>query len=51
MTSVDMGVMLISALFILLSAFMFKKKKLDRIEGGILVLMEVAYMWYLIANI
>jgi cation:H+ antiporter len=51
MTSVDMGVMLISALFILLSAILFKKKKLDRIEGCILVLMEVAYMWYLIANI
>jgi cation:H+ antiporter len=40
-----------SALFILVCAYSFKKKKLDRFEGVILILMEVSYMWYLISNI
>ena len=51
MTIVDLGAVLAGALFILASAYTFKKKKLDRVEGSILVLMEVAYMWYLIANL
>ena len=28
-----------------------RKKEIDRMEGMILVLLEAAYMWYLIANI
>lgn len=51
MTPVDLGLVLASALLIFASAFMFKKKELDRYEGVILVLMEVGYMWYLIANL
>ena len=51
MTAVDLGAVLAGALFILASAYTFKKKKLDRVEGSILVLIEVAYMWYLIANL
>lgn len=51
MTAVDLGTCLIANTFILMSAYFFKKKKLDRIEGAILLLGEVAYMWYLIANI
>ena len=51
MTVVDLGAVLAGALFILASAYIFKKKKLDRVEGSILVLMEAAYMWYLIANL
>ena len=51
MTYVDLGAVLASALFILASAFFFKKKKLDRFEGAILILGEAAYMWYLISNI
>lgn len=51
MTAVDLGAVLAGALFILASAYTFRKKKLDRVEGSILVLMEAAYMWYLIANI
>ena len=51
MTVVDLGAVLAGALFILASAYTFRKKKLDRVEGSILVLMEVAYMWYLIANL
>lgn len=51
MTYVDLGAVLISALFILASAYCFKKKQLDRFEGIILILMEAGYMWYLIANL
>ena len=51
MTYVDLGAVLLSVLFILGSAYLFKKKQLDRFEGAILLLMEAAYMWYLIANL
>ena len=51
MTYVDLGAVLLSALFILGSAYLFRKKQLDRFEGVILLLMEAAYMWYLIANL
>lgn len=51
MTYIDLGTVLVSALFILGSAYLFKKKRLDRIEGVILLLMEAGYMWYLISNI
>lgn len=51
MTPVDLGVLVISALFLVLSYVMFIKKSLDRIEGAILLLIEAGYMWYLIANL
>ena len=51
MTAVDLGAVMISAVFILFSAYAFKKKALDRVEGIILLLMEAGYMWYLIANL
>lgn len=51
MTYVDLGIVLACAILIFISAYTFKKKQLDRIEGTILLLMEIAYMWYLIANL
>lgn len=51
MSYVDLGVLMLSSIFILASAYLFKKHKLDRIEACILLLMEAGYMWYLIANI
>ena len=51
MTIVDLGVVLFGAFLIFASAYMFKKKELDRYEGAIFVLMEIGYMWYLIANL
>lgn len=51
MTAVDLGAVLLCAVFILFSAYAFKKKALDRVEGVILLLMEAGYMWYLIANL
>lgn len=51
MTYVDLGAVLLSAVFILASAYIFRKKQLDRFEGAVLLLMEAGYMWYLIANI
>ena len=51
MTPVDLGVLVISALFLVLSYVMFIKKSLDRTEGAILLLIEAGYMWYQIANL
>ena len=50
-TSVDMITLLGCSIFIFLSAYLYKKKRLDRIEACILLLMEAGYMWYLIANL
>ncbi len=51
MTYVDIGIVLLCAAFIFASAFLFKKKQLDRYEGAILVLTEIGYMWYLISTL
>ena len=51
MTAVDLGAVLISAIFIFLSALLFRKKCLDRVEGAILLIMEIGYVWYLISNL
>lgn len=51
MTPVDLGAVLVCSIFIWASAYLFKKKQLDRFEGVILLLMEAGYMWYLIATI
>ena len=51
MTYVDLGVVFLSSVVIMVTAYTCKKKQLDRIEGAILLLMEIAYMWYLIANL
>lgn len=51
MTTVDLGTILLSSVFILLSAFLFRKKELDRAEGIILLMIEACYMWYLISNL
>jgi len=51
MTTVDLCAVLICSIFILLSAYLFKKRQLDRVEGCVLILMEAAYMWYLISNL
>ena len=51
MTTIDLGVAMVGAIFIFLTAFMFKKKTVDRAEGAILLLIEAGYMWYLIANL
>ena len=50
-TFVDMLTILAGAILIFLSAFMFRKKELDRIEGAIFILLMAAYMWYLIVNL
>ena len=51
MTTVDLGTILLSTVFIFLSAIFFKKKQLDRAEGVILLMIEFCYMWYLISNL
>lgn len=51
LTYVDIGIVLLCAAFIFASAFLFKKRQIDRYEGAILVLTEVGYMWYLISSL
>ena len=51
MSMVDLIIILLGALLIMFSAYTFKKKSLDRVEGCIFVLIEIAYMWYLISNL
>lgn len=51
MTNVDLFVVVGAAVFILTCAYTFRKKEIDRVEGAALVLLEAAYMWYLIANL
>ena len=51
MTTIDIGIVMAGAILVYLSAYMFKKKTLDRAEGAIFLLIEAGYMWYLIANL
>lgn len=48
---VDMGVLMLSALLVLTSAFTGKKNVLDRFDGAIMLLCEAGYMTWLIVNI
>ena len=50
-TPVDFVVMLLSAIMILASAYLFKKKELDRVEGVILLLTWGGYMAWLITSL
>lgn len=50
-TPVDLGFVLSGAIFILASTYLFEKKKLDRMEGVILILMEIGYMTWLFMSI
>lgn len=47
MTPVDLGAVMIAAIFMLTSAYTFRKKTLDRFEATILLLMEAGYMTWL----
>lgn len=51
MTTIDLGIAMVGAICIFLTAFMFRKKTLDRVEGVIFLLIEAGYMWYLISNL
>ena len=51
MNLVDTGVLLLSALLLLASAFMGKKNQLDRFDGSILLLCEAAYFTWLCINL
>ena len=50
MTPVDLGVVLVAAIFLLTSAYTFKSNKLDRFEAVILLLLEAGYMTWLFIN-
>ncbi|MCF0132787.1 MAG: calcium/sodium antiporter [Blautia sp.] len=48
---IDIGTLFLSAIFIFASAYLFKKGKLDRAEGVIFTLTEIAYVSWLIIQI
>ena len=50
MGAVDLGVVMIAAVFMLTSAYTFKSNKLDRFEAVILLLLEAGYMTWLFLN-
>ena len=50
-TYVDLGVLLVSALVLLTSGFVGRKKVIDRLDGGLFLLIWAAYMAYLIYNL
>ena len=50
-TYVDLGVLLVSALALLTAGFVGKKKMIDRLDGGLFLLIWGTYMAYLIVNL
>lgn len=50
MSPVDLGVIMVAAVFLFTSAYTFKRNKLDRVEAVILLLMEAGYMTWLFMN-
>ena len=50
MTPVDLGAVMIAAIFVFTSAYTFQAKKIDRFEGSILLLLEAGYMTWLFLN-
>ncbi len=48
---IDLGVVFLYSAAVLMSAFTFKKEKLDRVEGCLFLFAFAAYMAYLIMNI
>ena len=51
MSLIDMGVLLLSALLLVASAFMGKKNQLDRFDGAVFLLCEAAYFTWLCINL
>ncbi len=47
MNLIDMGVLMLSALLVLFSAFTFQKNKIDRADGIIMLACEIAYFTWL----
>lgn len=50
-STMDLTVMIGSAVLIFITAITFKKDKIDRVEGGIFLALQIAYMTYLITSI
>ncbi len=50
-STIDMAMVIVAILLLWTSAFTFKKKKLDRIEGTIFLLCYIGYISYLMINI
>lgn len=51
MSNADFGTLLASSIFLLLCPFIFKKNQIGRAEGVIMLMIEAAYMLFLIADL
>ena len=51
MTFIDLGILLLGAILILISAYTGKGRKMDRVEGGFFVLCFAGYMAWLLINL
>ena len=51
MTFIDLGILLLGAILILVSAYTGKGRKMDRVEGGFFVLCFAGYMAWLLINL
>ena len=51
MTYVELGVLLVSSFVHLTAGFVGHKKEIDRLDGGLFLLIWAAYMAYLIVNL
>ena len=47
-TTTDILMVVLSSLLLLLTAFTFRRKQIDRWEGAIFLMIYIAYIWYLI---
>lgn len=51
MTLIDLGILLLGAILILVSAYTGKGRKMDRVEGGFFLLCFAGYMTWLLINL
>ena len=51
MTFIDLGILLLGAVLILISAYSGKGRKMDRVEGGFFLLCFAGYMTWLLINL
>lgn len=51
MTYVDLGVVFLSSIMIFISAYTFRKREIDRVEGTLFLILEAAYLAWLFIKI
>ncbi|MDE7005386.1 MAG: calcium/sodium antiporter [Alistipes sp.] len=47
-TTLDLGMVVLSSLLLFIAAFTFRRRSIDRWEGAIFLALYIAYIWYLV---